>query len=98
MHYLLIYDVTDDYVARRGEFRAEHLKLAWESVARGELQLGGAFADPVDMAMLLFEADSPDVAEAFAQADPYVRAGLVKHWRVRAWTTVVGERAATPLR
>ncbi len=42
--------------------------------------------------MLLFEADSPDVAEAFAQADPYVRAGLVKHWRVRAWTTVVGER------
>jgi uncharacterized protein YciI len=98
MHYLLIYDVSDDYVARRGEFRAEHLKLAWASVQRGELQLGGALADPVDTAMLLFEADSPAVAEAFAKADPYVRGGLVKRWRVRAWTTVVGERAATPVR
>lgn len=43
MHYLLIYDVGRDYLERRAEFRNEHLKLAWEAHARGELVLGGAF-------------------------------------------------------
>ncbi|MGF6599726.1 uncharacterized protein YciI [Paraburkholderia sp. GAS448] len=98
MHYLLIYDVSPDYLERRGDYRAEHLKLAWAAVDRGELLLAGALADPVDGAMLLFEADSAAVAEAFAKADPYVRAGLVTRWRVRAWTTVVGEGATTPVR
>ena len=98
MHYLLIYDVSSDYLARRGEFRAAHLKLAWAAAERGELQLGGALADPVDTAMLLFEGDSPACAEAFARADPYVLNGLVTRWRVRPWTTVVGESASTPVR
>ena len=98
MHYLLIYDVASDYLERRAEFRGAHLKHAWAAAERGELQLGGALADPVDTAVLLFEGDSPAVAESFAQADPYVLNGLVKTWRVRQWTTVVGERAATPVR
>ena len=54
MHYLLIYDVSSDYLERRGEFRDAHLTLAWQSVERGELILGGALADPVDSAVLLF--------------------------------------------
>lgn len=43
MHFLLFYDVTADYVERREEFRNEHLRLAWESSARGELKspIGG---------------------------------------------------------
>jgi uncharacterized protein YciI len=48
--------------------------------------------------MLLFEGESPDVAKRFAEADPYVANGLVKHWEVRPWTTVVGKFAATPVR
>jgi uncharacterized protein YciI len=98
MHYLLIYDVSSDYLERRAEFRGAHLKLAWAAAERGELHLGGALADPVDMAVLLFEGDSPAVAESFAHADPYVLNGLVTKWRVRPWTTVVGEHAATPVR
>jgi uncharacterized protein YciI len=47
---------------------------------------------------LLFEGDSPAAAEAFARADPYVLSGLVAGWRVREWMTVVGERAAKPVR
>ena len=77
MHYLLMYDVTPDYVERRAQFRAEHLALAWAAHDRGELLLGGALADPVDTAILLFQGDSPAGAEAFARADPYVRNGLV---------------------
>ena len=30
------------------------------------------------------------MVEAFAQADPYVRNGLVREWRVREWNVVVG--------
>ncbi|MFM0738512.1 YciI-like protein [Paraburkholderia xenovorans] len=98
MHYLLIYDLVPDYLERRAAYRDAHLKLAWAAAARGELQLGGALADPTDTAVLLFEGDSPAAAEAFANADPYVTSGLVARWQVRAWTTVVGERAAKPVR
>ncbi len=98
MHFLLIYDLAADYLERRTAFRDEHLRLSWQSVDRGELVLGGALNDPVDTAILLFQGDSPEAAEAFAGADPYVRNGLVRSWRVRPWTTVVGDGAATPVR
>ncbi|HZZ09424.1 MAG TPA: YciI-like protein [Paraburkholderia sp.] len=98
MHYLLMYDLVPDYLDRRGAYRDEHLKLAWAAVERGELQLAGALAEPVDTAILLFQGDSPAGAEAFAKADPYVTAGLVARWRVREWTTVVGEHASKPAR
>ena len=98
MHFLLMYELAADYLERRGQFRPEHLALAWQAVERGELLLGGALADPVDGAVLLFEGESAEVAEAFAARDPYVRNGLVTRWKVRPWTTVVGEHAAMPLR
>ncbi len=97
MHYLLIYDVVDDYVDRRVPLRAAHLAHARAAVGRGELVLGGALADPPDQAILLFRGTTPEAAEAFARADPYVINGLVRHWRVRTWTTVVGAHAETPL-
>ena len=97
MHYLLLDDLAYDYLERRGPLRAEHLRLAREAHARGELQLGGALADPADMAVLLFRGPSPDAARAFAEGDPYVREGLVERWRVREWTTVVGDDPAVIL-
>ena len=97
MHYLLFYEAADDYVSRRAEFRDAHLKKAWEASARGELVLGGALADPVDGAVLLFKGDSPEVATKFAQSDPYVTSGAVKRWYVREWTTVAGPDAALPV-
>jgi uncharacterized protein YciI len=98
MHYLLFYEVGDDYLSRRAEFREAHLQKAWSASERGELVLGGALANPVDGAVLLFRGDSPEVAETFAKADPYVTSGLVKRWKVREWTTVVGESATTPVK
>lgn len=98
MHYLLFYEAAEDYLARRVAFRQEHLELAWQASERGELVLGGALANPVDGAVLLFKGDSPEVAERFAKADPYVANGLVKRWYVREWTTVAGRDAATPVR
>jgi len=96
-HFLLFYDACDDYVAKRTGFRDLHLKHAWAAHERGELLLAGALADPVDGAVLLFQGDTSDVVERFAQRDPYVTNGLVTRWRVREWTTVVGQGSATPV-
>jgi uncharacterized protein YciI len=100
MHYLLFYDVVPDYSERRVPYRGAHLRHAQAAVNRGELLLAGALADPADAAVLLFEAGSADVPDAFARADPYVLAGIVTAWRIRPWTTVVGvpSLCANPLR
>ena len=97
-HYLLFYELADDYPQRRAEYRAEHLGKAWSTSESGELLLAGALTDPIDRAILLFKSDSPAAAEEFARTDPYVLNGLVKRWYVREWTTVVGESSASPVR
>lgn len=97
MHYLLFYEVGEDYAARRAAFPDEHLKKAWAASEKGELVLGGALANPMDGAVLLFRGETPEVAERFAKSDPYVTSGTVKRWYIREWTTVAGEQAAMPL-
>lgn len=89
-YFLLRYELVDDYLERRSQFRVEHLGLAKAAVERGELRLGGAVANPADAATLVFAGEDASVAEAFANADPYVREGLVKEWTVREWTVVIG--------
>lgn len=90
MYYILFYKTENNYVERRKPFREEHLKLAMEAYNNGSIVLAGALADPADEAVLVFKGDSPAVAEAFAQNDPYVKNGLIKEWTVRPWTVVIG--------
>ena len=98
MHYLLMYDLAPDYLERRGEFRDEHLKLAWEAQQRGELVIAGALANPSDHAVLMFSCDTPEPVQMFAAKDPYVAHGLVRAFHVRQWNTVIGDNAFTPVR
>jgi len=95
-YYALFYDVFDDFIARRGAYRDEHLRLAREARERGELLLAGALAEPADGALLIFQGESPAAAEAFARQDPYVKNGLVSQWKVRNWTVVVGNEPRAP--
>lgn len=69
-HFVLIYEYVADFREKRAPHRALHLEHAAAAVARGELQLGGAFTDDPPQGMLLFKAESADIAEAFAAADP----------------------------
>lgn len=96
-HFILFYDYAPDYLERRGAVRPAHFEHAKASMARGEFQLGGAFADPADGAALVFAAPSRETVEDFARADPYVTGGLVTSWRVREWTTVLGPGALAPV-
>jgi uncharacterized protein YciI len=86
----LQYDLVDDYLERRGEYRDEHLGLARVAHERGDLALAGAFTDPTDTALLVWSTEDRAVVAAFAEADPYVVNGLVRSWRVREWNVVVG--------
>ena len=92
MHYVLFYDVVEDYATKRTPFRSEHLALARQAEEQAELVMGGAFAEPVDGAMLIFR--SPESAEKFVADDPYVKNGLVTSWKIRHWNVVIGDGTA----
>jgi uncharacterized protein YciI len=98
MHFLMTYTLGPDYLERRGQYRSEHLALAWQAQERGDLLLAGALAEPTDRALLVFQGDSPKAAQEFAAADPYVKHGLVTSWTVQPWNTVVGDMASNPVR
>ncbi|MCY3507218.1 MAG: YciI-like protein [Chloroflexi bacterium] len=88
--FVLFYDYVENVVEKRAPFRADHLALAREYVDRGEIEMAGAFADPVDGAAFVFTVDDRSRVEAFVAADPYVANGLVPSWRIREWTVVIG--------
>lgn len=94
-YYALFYDVVEDFVARRAPYREEHLKFANAAHRRGEVVLAGALAEPADRALIVLRGKSSEIARSFAQNDPYVRHGLVKHWEVRPWTVVIGGELAS---
>ena len=75
-YYVLLYDVVEDYVERRSAFRAAHLQLARAAHERGELVMAGAIGEPVDGAVLLFEAPTHRSSNG-SRTDPYVVEGLV---------------------
>jgi uncharacterized protein YciI len=78
-------------LAEEGRAEAPKDLLARAAQARGELQHGGALADPCDLALLVFAGDGPEHAENFARHDPYVLNGLVTAWRVRQWNEVLAD-------
>ncbi|HET7263655.1 MAG TPA: YciI-like protein [bacterium] len=89
-HYVLLYEVVDNFVARRAPHRAAHLARVRDASARGELILAGALGDPPTRALLVFRSADRGAAQAFAEADPYVREGLVRRWDVQPWAVVAG--------
>ena len=90
MYFLLLYDYVENIVERRAPYRDAHLEMVRGYVDRGELPLGGAFADPVDGAAIVFKVKDRAEVEEFVERDPYVSNGLVTAWRIREWTVVVG--------
>lgn len=90
MYFLLFYDYIENIVERRAPYREAHLALVRGYVERGELILGGAFANPADGATIVFKVESPSQVEQFVKNDPYIINGLVTEWQIREWTVVVG--------
>jgi uncharacterized protein YciI len=86
MHWIVTYEVVDDYVERREAIRERHLEVVRAAHDSGLLVMGGAFSEPVDGAVIIFESDDAKPIEDWIGNDPYVRAGLVTSWQVRKWS------------
>lgn len=91
-YFALFYETGDDFVTRRQQYRPAHLAQVDAAYKAGRLLLAGAL-EPADTALLVFRADTAAEVEQFAASDPYVLNGLVRSWRVRKWSVVVGEGA-----
>lgn len=95
-YFILFYETADNYVERRAPYRAQHLELAREAHARGELLMAGALTEPADRAVLVFRAPDRETVEQFAKRDPYVLNGAVARWDVRPWNVVIGNEPTEP--
>lgn len=88
-YWMLQYNYVPNVVEKRAPFRQQHLEFIKTFVDNGSVLLGGAFADPVDGAAIVFRNVSKDIVEGFAKNDPYVINGIVTKYIVREWTVVV---------
>ena len=87
-HLILFYDYVADIVERRAAHREAHLARINEWTADGRIVMAGALGDPPTGAAIVFAGASADEVGTFADADPYVTAGLVTGRRVVPWTVV----------
>ena len=89
---LLLYEYSGDFSRARGAFQRQHAERVSRATRRGELLLAGTTADPLDRGIFIFRESS--AARAFASGDPFVAAGLVRHWEVRKWALAGGQLMA----
>ena len=88
--FVVQYSYVPDMESRRVAVRQQHLTHVLDAAEKGLLRLAVAFEDPVDGAILLFNAsDLSDVLSWTAQ-DPYVAAGLVRTVTTRSASVACG--------
>jgi uncharacterized protein YciI len=88
VHHILFYDYVENMAERRAPYREAHLKRIAAEREAGRVTIAGALGDPPHGAAIVFQGASRDEIEAFAQADPYVEAGLVIARRIERWNVV----------
>ncbi|EQC26915.1 hypothetical protein SDRG_15248 [Saprolegnia diclina VS20] len=95
--WMLRYTYVDGMLHKRDPFRKAHLEHIGKWTAntgfQPKLLMAGAFADPVDGAAFIFEAESPAIVEDFAKKDPYVANDLVTSFDVRQYNVVEFKKA-----
>ena len=62
---------------------------------KGQLALAGPFADGSG-ALIVYEAATPEEAEALLKGDPFHAHGVFLKWAIRPWTTVFANRDLLP--
>ena len=62
---------------------------------KGQLAISGPFADESG-ALIVYEAESADAAEALLKADPFHANGVFLRWQLRPWNPVIANRDLLP--
>ncbi|MBO0768012.1 MAG: hypothetical protein J2O48_04920 [Solirubrobacterales bacterium] len=87
MH-LLLYEYVENMAERRGPHREAHLAHLRAARDAGKVGLAGALGSPPSGGAIQFKDATEAEIEAFVQADPYNRAGLISSYRIEPWTLV----------
>jgi uncharacterized protein YciI len=88
---LLTLDYVENMLEKRGPYREEHINGAKKAFEEGKCAMAGALTDPVDTGVFVFKNVSEERVKEFAEADAYVKAGLVPKYTIRNWMVVVGD-------
>jgi uncharacterized protein YciI len=75
--------------------RLIHRQYLFSLRDRGQLAASGPFLDDSG-ALIIYEANSREEAEALLQGDPFYEHGIFVHWDVRPWKPVVVNRELFP--
>ena len=67
--------------------RPAHRAFLTKLLDEGKLFASGPYADGSG-ALIIYEADSPEAADALLKADPFHAAGVFLKWTVRPWKVV----------
>jgi uncharacterized protein len=77
------------------QHRPVHRQYLASLKERGQLAVSGPFADGSG-ALIVYEADSADEAEALLRGDPFHAAGVFVRWQLRPWNVVIANRELLP--
>jgi uncharacterized protein YciI len=75
--------------------RPAHRAYLTSLVEKNQLFASGPFEDSYG-ALIIYEADSPEAAEALMKADPFHAAGVFVRWTVRPWKMVFANPRLMP--
>ena len=78
-----------------GSARPAHRAYLTSLVEKNQLFASGPFEDGYG-ALIIYEADSPEAAEALMKADPFHAAGVFVRWTVRPWKMVFANPRLMP--
>jgi len=75
--------------------RPLHRQYLAELKARGQLAVSGPFTDEPG-ALIVYEADTQEQAEAILRGDPFCQNGIFVRWQLRPWNPVFANRELFP--
>lgn len=86
MKYAAVIQYTDD-LELVSQHRPAHREYLTELLHAGKIVAAGPFLDHFG-ALIVYEAETPEAAEALIAADPFKAAGVFVAWTVRPWKVV----------
>ncbi|MCZ2340930.1 MAG: YciI family protein [Bacteroidales bacterium] len=86
MKWAAIIEYTSD-TAKTAAVRPTHRAYLTQLLDAGQLAIAGPIMDDSG-AIIVYEADTLEAAEALLRADPFCTSGVFVSWKLRPWKTV----------
>lgn len=94
MKWAAIIEYTPD-TAKIAEIRPAHRGYLTKLLDAGQLAIAGPLMDDSG-AIIVYEAENAEAAEALLRADPFHEAGVFIRWTLKPWKTVFANPALLP--